>query len=76
VGVVALIFLGLALVLVIFLLRRRSARKNWTPTEPDPHTMQPKYETPAKQRNPAAEAEGTPLTELADPHTDFGRSRW
>jgi hypothetical protein len=76
VGVVALVVLGLALILAILLLRRRLTRKNWTPAEPGPPTTQPIYETPAKERNPAAEAGGTPLTELADPQTDFGRSRW
>ena len=76
VGAVALVLLGLALVLGIFLLRRRRTRKDWIPAEPGSPTKQPTYGTPAKYGNPAAETEGTPLTELADPQTDFSRSRW
>lgn len=76
VGVVALVFLAVALILAAFLLRWRRTQKKWTPTGPNPPNTQPIYETPAKERNPAAETDGTPLTELADPHTDFDRSRW
>ena len=77
VGVIALILLGVAIVLGIFLLRRRRSSRAWTPTEPPHHPeTSPDYPGRPKDGRTAAEAEGVPLTELPDPQTDFNRSRW